>query len=180
MEVQEVLDILENQEKVFALNSLSNWDLLEIGYGLAKEVKDGSQPVAIQIYKGDIPVFSWTMEGKELSHYGWIKKKLNLARKVNQSSFQAKIRQHYLKDRNELYNDLQYAFGAGAFPIRNENGKVLAWIGISGLAEPADHFLIVSFLEKWMHKKAEHLPNIFEQSELPAIETLKEIPYEKN
>lgn len=175
MDIQQILSILDTQEKTFQVSSLSNWDCLEIGNALAKEVKNSTRPVAIIIYKEDILVFSYTMKGKEKSHYEWIIKKLKLARRANMSSFQAKIRLHYLHEFEKLQKDERYAFGAGAFPIRNPEGKVLAWIGVSGLQEPEDHFLIINTLEKWMKKKAPALPEIFKKFELPALEQLKEI-----
>ncbi len=151
MTTQEKLDILEEQERKLVFEVFTNHDALVLGKSIADSLIESERPIAIIIRLGEYTVFSYTMKGKEESHFGWANKKANIVLKTGHSSMYVKTKHNEMGDYGE-YDDgnESYAFACGAFPIREKDRGIVGVIGMSGLVDPEDHTVIVQALEKML------------------------------
>lgn len=142
---------VRKEEKELRFWTFDRFDALNLGMLLGKELRGSIRPAAVLIIDPalpELPVFAWSMDGKEESHYGWAVRKIQTVLQTGISSWQAKL----LNEADGRYEDVRdsekSALAAGAFPIRNPDGDLLAIVGISGLKEPDDHPLLVRALGK--------------------------------
>lgn len=152
MDVQMILSIIEEQEKLLVFNAFGNHDALLLGTRLAEQVKESERPVAIRIYLGDILVFQYTMQGKEEWHYGWAEKKCQLVKATGRSSYYVML-QHETEGKWQAFEgDETKAFACGGFPIKVEDKGMIGVVAISGLVDPQDHIEVVRALSHILGK----------------------------
>ena len=158
MTTSEKLAVLEAQEKELVFEDFSNHDALTLGKTIADKLIDSERPVAIIIRIGDITVFSYTMKGKEESHFGWADRKANLVEKIGHSSMYARIAFQEQNDYADLVEQQdKYAIGCGGFPINVRGQGRIGVIGLSGLVDPADHTIIVETISEMLNKSIDIL-----------------------
>lgn len=153
MVTQNILSIIEEQEKRLVFDNFGNHDALRLGVRLAEQVKESERPVAIRIYLGDILVFQYTMQGKEEWHYGWAEKKCQVVKAAGHSSFYVMLKHESEGAWQEFECDETKAFACGGFPIQVKGKGMVGAVAISGLKDPQDHIEVVNALSHLLGKE---------------------------
>lgn len=153
---KEKLLILAEQEKTLVFDKFTNYDALLLGKALADKLIESERPIAIIVRIGNYQVFSYTMKGKEESHFGWANRKANLVEKIGHSSMYGRIA--YMESHE--YADLVkqediYAIGCGGFPIATKDKGIVGVVALSGLVDPEDHNVIVETLSEIIGKRVD-------------------------
>ena len=132
MDIKRNLKIIEQQEKILVFDKFDNHDALILGTKIAENLNDSEKPVAVCIWLNDIPIFKYTMQGKELWHYNWAERKYRMVRATGHSSFYVMLKHELMGDFKEYENDEDKAFACGGFPIQINGKGIVGVVSISG------------------------------------------------
>lgn len=162
---QELLKILESQEKTLIFDSFTNEDALALGNILADLTKDVPMPITIRIFLDDIIVYQYTMKGDEETRFGWTYRKYQLIKKTGHSSMHGKVRAMFLDELQDMYAQTDvYGFGCGGVPIKIKTDGIIGAATISGLPDPADHLYVIKGMEKMLGVKAPQIPDEIDET----------------
>ena len=156
---EQLLKILEEQEKDLVFESFTNTDALKLGTILANAIDAYPVPLTTRIFIGDVIVYQYTMAGNEESRFGWTYRKYQLVRATGHSSMHGKVRNQFLGELADLAAERAvYGFGCGAFPITVKGEGIIGAVTVSGLPDPDDHPIVVHAIEEYLGKKTAELP----------------------
>ena len=165
MKTGDKLAILKRQEEELVFDEFTNHDALELGKEIADRLVDSERPIAIVIRLGEQTVFTYTMKGKEESHFGWANRKANMVEETGHSRMYVRIA--YLEGQEYealVKQEEKYAIGCGGFPITVKGAGRVGAIGLSGLVDPEDHTVIVETIAGRLGKKIEALDKAMMES----------------
>lgn len=150
---KEWLPVLKKQEEKLRAEALSAEDCLNIGLIMNRLAKEKYvKPCSFRIVTNGQVTFSYLMDGTDLFNEWWMDKKLNTCRISGMSSIRTLIEVaeglYPLKPEFELENN--FALCGGCFPVKDSEGKVVAYVLCSGMAHECDHQLIADALSEYL------------------------------
>ncbi len=144
---------LQEQETEIQFTTFDHEIALQVGLAIISEVKSRGKSVSIHIERNNRVLFHYAMQGTTPDNDEWLRRKCNVVKRFEMSSFRMSNR---LKDREgnleSIYQAslLDHAASGGGFPIIIKNVGVVGAVVISGLPDHEDHEIVVSTLRKFL------------------------------
>lgn len=144
------LDRIVQQERALVFGAFDHLTAWNIGERLVAAARTGGLPIAFDISLGDATLLYVTMPGGGPDNADWIRRKKNVVRRFQKSSYAMKLELdqagHSLEGRYGVPTS-DYTASGGCFPVR-VSGLPLAVgsVTVSGLPQREDHRLVVSVL----------------------------------
>jgi uncharacterized protein (UPF0303 family) len=149
MELTEMICRVDAQERELELKSFTNDDAWALGCLLRNMAAQRRAPVAIEVRRASTTLFVTVLEGGTADNVDWLRRKFAVVARFERSSYGvALMLRHKGTTLVERYGlELKdYAAAGGAVPIRVVSAGVVGAVGISGLAQEADHTLVCEAL----------------------------------
>lgn len=137
--------------KKIELDYFDNHWGMKLGLAIVKLAQDRTQKVAVQVERINHPNFLYVEEGLSADKHDWIRRKVNVVKKFEESSLTVK------KDLNSNNMTLSGTFGlqnknflakGGSIPIFVKKAGMVAIVTVSGLHDEEDHQIIVEALQE--------------------------------
>jgi len=136
------------QEQALELSHFSPADAWWLGRELHRLAEARNAPVAIEIVRGGVTLFSALLPGATADNQGWIRRKIAISNRFEQSSYAVGLK---LRAGDNLFERFgldyrTYAAAGGAVPIRVAGTGMIGAVALSGLPQLDDHELVVAAL----------------------------------
>lgn len=154
MTAAELISVLEMQEEILQFSNFTNADAWELGNIIVMEARRLGVSIAVRIrLNNGYTVFQYGMNGTNLYHEQWMKRKENTVCTLEKSSMRVYME---LQDSQKTLEDKfldprEYAACGGGFPIRVEEVGVIGTVVVTGMGHVADHDLLVKCISKYLH-----------------------------
>ncbi|GHF45172.1 heme-degrading domain-containing protein [Streptomyces morookaense] len=151
--VTELIPRLEADEARLVLDRFGNDDAWRLGLTLTELAQERDAAVTIGIRRVNQRLFHRALPGTTPDNDAWIDRKCRVVLHYEESSllvgarFRAKGRTFETASR---LDPRRYAAHGGAFPLRLRGTGVIGAVAVSGLAQEADHALVVEGLERFL------------------------------
>ncbi len=144
------LDRIAQQERALVFDAFDHLTAWNIGERLVAAARTGGLPIAFDISLGDTSLLYVTMPGAGPDNADWIRRKKNVVRRFQKSSFRVKLELeqagHSLEGRYGVPT-CDFTASGGCFPVRVQNlPLVVGTVTVSGLPQREDHRLVVRVL----------------------------------
>lgn len=149
MGLSEDLERVALQERELRLPRLDAQLAWELGLRLRTMAEERGLNVVIDVRKFGQPLFYAALEGTTPDNAEWVRRKSNVVARFHRSSYSVGLK---LKVKNETLAEQQglpladYATHGGSFPLATAEAGVMGSVTVSGLAQRADHELVVEAL----------------------------------
>jgi uncharacterized protein (UPF0303 family) len=147
------LDELRDQEQRLALPSLDENDAVDIGLRLIARAIDGDLPVTIEVRRLSRVVFRAARNGTNAHNDMYVAGKARIVERFGHSTMLERLRYEANGTTFAEATSLgfpEYAPHGGGFPLIVEGTGPVGVAIVSGLAQEADHALIVEVLEEYL------------------------------
>ena len=152
---QELIGIIEAQERELQFSEFTNETALTIGLMLIERAKRENKAVAIDITRNGQQLFHYAFTGTSPDNDQWIIRKNRLVNRMHRSSFyigtRLRLEGKTLEEKHEI-STLESAAHGGAFPITIKNVGVIGAITVSGLPQEEDHALVVAVIKEYLKR----------------------------
>ncbi|MDR1105584.1 MAG: heme-binding protein [Treponema sp.] len=146
MKIDKLIAIAEKQEELLRFPRFSREDAWKLGNGAAGIILKNGYPlsVSIRLISG-LVVFQYMAEGTTADNEGWMTKKFNTVRDLEESTLLCTLRLVKRKETLESrgLDPRSYVWGGGGFPIRIKDSGLIAVFTVSGLPHLEDHAVLV-------------------------------------
>ena len=148
--LDDLLASLLEQERRIQFRAFTNATAWQVGAQLAERGRAEQLPITIDICRNGQQLFHYALPETSADNDMWIVRKNRVVNRFGHSSYymgtllkslDSTIEEKFLLDPRE------YAAHGGAFPIIIAEVGVVGTVTVSGLAQSADHQLVVSALE---------------------------------
>jgi uncharacterized protein (UPF0303 family) len=148
MGLSEDLQRVAFQEQELQLPRLDAQLAWELGTQLRRLAEERTLAVAIDVRRFGQTLFYVAMEGATPDNAEWVRRKSNTVARYYRSSYGLGLS---LKGKNQKLEDkglplADFAAHGGSFPLRVAGAGVVGSVTVSGLAQRADHELVVEAL----------------------------------
>lgn len=149
----DLLERILEQEQRLQFTHFSHQRAWELGCALKQAAEAKGCYVAINITFNGLCLFSYAMEGTRIDNQEWIRRKMNVVNRYQNSSWYVG---NYYKNKGvsiaegSLVDEKEYAPFGGCFPLTVRQVGVVGTITVSGLPQAEDHQLIVDVLEQFL------------------------------
>jgi uncharacterized protein (UPF0303 family) len=110
-------------------------------------------PITVDISTKDKTLFHYSARGTNPDNDQWVIRKKNLVNRFGQSSYRfgEKLRQDKTTiEGRYLVSEADYAPHGGCFPLAIRNVGIIGTVTVSGLAQEADHELVVETVRAFL------------------------------
>jgi uncharacterized protein (UPF0303 family) len=146
---------LRSQENELQFASFTNITAWELGCALVAAARRDGLSVTIDIRRGDQQLFHAALHGTGPNNDIWIERKIRVVRRFGHSSLYMGVLYEGLGttlSERQLVDPEQFAARGGAFPIIVRDVGAIGTVAVSGLAQEADHQLVVSVLREFLQR----------------------------
>ena len=153
---QALLSQLLEQEQTIQFEEFGSETALAIGLRLVDAARNAGKAIMVDIRRDEVQLFQHAMHGTGADNADWIRRKNNVVRHSQHSSFYAG---NYYRSSGTTFEEYwqldprDYAAHGGAFPLLLKGAGVVGTITVSGLPQADDHALVVSVLETFLNMK---------------------------
>ena len=149
---------IEAQEERLVFTRFSNADAWELGCILVELGIERDYSITIDIRRGDHQLFHVALAGTAADNDQWVDRKVRTVRRFGNSSFLVGLRHRATGTAFEAreWNDpFLFAAHGGSFPINIRDSGLIGTVTVSGLAQLADHRLVVEAIERFLALSAQ-------------------------
>lgn len=149
MNIDRDLHLIDEQERLLRFDSFNAETAWELGCRLREIASAQQAPVAIEIQVNGQQLFYCAMQGATPNNQDWIRRKRNTVDRFHRSSYAIGLglaRQQTTLEAKTGAATADYATHGGSFPILLQQGGCIGSITVSGLAQRADHALVIEAL----------------------------------
>ena len=144
------------QEKELVFESVTQEDMIRLGWTLYENNKKFAGPLAILIKINEKTVFSCYPDGTGAFHELWLERKATMVYMREMCTLRAFLELE--RNGEELKKDwildaANYAACGGGFPLRLKNGCVVGAICVSGLPHLQDHQAVTEGIRLFLEKE---------------------------
>jgi uncharacterized protein (UPF0303 family) len=149
MGLSEDLERVAFQERELVLPRLDAQVSWNLGVRLRTLAEERGLSVVIDVRRFGQPLFYAALDGTTPDNSEWVRRKSNVVARFHRSSYAVGLS---LKAKNESLFEKQglpvvdYATHGGSFPLAVDGAGVVGCVTVSGLAQRADHELVVEAL----------------------------------
>ena len=149
MAITDDLPILIRQERELLLPEFNEEVAWQIGWRLRELARSRAFAVAIDVRRFGQPLFYAALAGTTPDHVEWVRRKSNVVGRFHRGSYRVGLelqqRQTSLAEKYGL-PALDFAAHGGSFPLQVTGARVIGSVTVSGLAQRADHELVIEAL----------------------------------
>lgn len=149
------LDRLIQRENDLILSRFDEDDAWWLGCHLRDAGRGQNAPIAIDISVGPTTRFTALLPGATADNLGWIKRKVAIAWRYQQSSY--RMNQKFAAGENMFerfgLDHATYAAAGGAVPIRVAGVGMVGVVAVSGLPQLDDHKMVLDALDALQNKQ---------------------------
>jgi uncharacterized protein (UPF0303 family) len=148
MSIQEDLALIDAQESALRFVRWDEQTAWTLGTQLRAWAVERGLPVVIDVRRAGQPLFYAALAGTTPDNAEWVRRKSNTVARYHRSSYGTGLRLR-LKGETLVQSGLSfadYSDHGGSFPITVEGVGVIGSVTVSGLAQRADHELVVEAL----------------------------------
>ena len=148
----ELLASLLQEEERIQFTTFTNELAWEIGSHFVQRAQEQQLPITIDICRNGQQLFHAALPGTAPDNDAWVKRKNRVVNRFGHSSYYMGTlyrSQGTTIQEKSLLNPSMYAAHGGAFPIIIKRVGVVGTVTVSGLAQDADHDLVVSVLRQF-------------------------------
>lgn len=149
----ELLAVLEEQERRLRFRSFTNDDAIGLGLALLDAARAEDAAVTVDVRRHGQQLFHAALEGTSPDNDEWVRRKVNVVDRFGHSSYWVgtlcrlkggTIEEVFLVDPRE------FAAHGGSFPVVVEGVGAVGSVTVSGLPQADDHRLVVTTLEHFL------------------------------
>jgi uncharacterized protein (UPF0303 family) len=144
---------LEQQEQRLQFGRFDNDDAWRLGCLLVALARERQLPVVVDIRRHGQQLFHAALPGTAPDNDAWIARKARVVDRFGAASYlvgrRLRVRGRTL-DQAQGVDPAHYAAHGGSFPVRIRDVGVVGTITVSGLAQAADHALVVEAVETFL------------------------------
>lgn len=149
MNLSQDLEVIAKQERELVFPEFDEELAWKLGSQLREIASAQSFPVVIEIKRFGQSLFYSALNGSTPDNAEWVRRKGNTVARFHRSSYAIglglKELNSSLAERYEL-SSTDYASHGGSFPLKVAGAGVIGSVTVSGLAQRADHELVVEAL----------------------------------
>jgi uncharacterized protein (UPF0303 family) len=133
---------IKKQEQELLFDAFSEKDALAIGLAIVRSLDGAGKGGLVDVSLWDRQLFSHSMAGATADNADWVRRKINVVRRFQVSSYRKALE---LMDAGREFEAARgtdpkdYAAAGGGFPIRLKGGPVIGCVTVSGLPQREDH-----------------------------------------
>ena len=159
MGLSEDVERVARQERELRLPRLDAEVAWELGTLLRAMAEERELPVVIDVRRFGQPLFYAAMDGSTPDNPEWVRRKSNVVARFHRSSYGVGLSLKAKNDSLESYGlpVADFASHGGSFPLAVEGAGVVGSATVSGLAQRADHELVVEALCSMLRREFEVL-----------------------
>jgi uncharacterized protein (UPF0303 family) len=160
MSIEQDLAKIALQEKQLQFEKFNSEVAWVVGSALKAAAEKSTVAVAIDIQLNGHTLFFHAMQGTTPDNLEWIRRKRNVVLRFHRSSYAIGLKQELAGTAppgKPALDPNEYATHGGCFPIFVIGTGCVGTITVSGLPQRADHALVVSVLQDYLHLQAEDL-----------------------
>ena len=149
---------IEAQEERLVFTRFSNVDAWELGCILVELGIERDYSITIDIRRGDQQLFHVALAGTAADNDQWVDRKVRTVRRFGNSSFLVGLRHRATGtpfEAREWNDPFLFAAHGGSFPINIRDSGPIGTVTVSGLAQLADHRLVVEAIERFLALSAQ-------------------------
>lgn len=126
-------------------------DAWNLGHMMREAAIERGFPIAIDIRRGDAPLFSVMLEGASEVNFDWARRKRNLVLLTGTSSWQHSINKTNGTDVIAMMglDPRDYTPHGGCVPVRVSGAGIVATVTVSGLPQKQDHEFALEMLNAY-------------------------------
>jgi len=148
MGLAEDIERVARQERELRLPRMDAQVAWELGSWLRATAIERGLAIVIDVRRFGQQLFYTALEGTTPDNPEWVRRKTNVVARYHRSSYgmglQLIQKQQTLEERGHTIAD--FAAHGGSFPLHIENAGIVGCVTVSGLAQRADHELVVEAL----------------------------------
>jgi uncharacterized protein (UPF0303 family) len=144
---------LEQQEQRLQFTRFDNDDAWRLGCLIVALAKERQLPIAVDIRRHGHQLFHAALPGTAPDNDAWIERKVRVVDRFSAASYLVGRRlgaKGRTLDQTQGVDPALYAAHGGSFPVRIRDVGVVGAITVSGLAQAADHALVVEAIERFL------------------------------
>jgi uncharacterized protein (UPF0303 family) len=133
---------IKQQEQVLVFPGFTEADALAIGLAIIRNLEAEGKNGLVDVTLWDRQVFAHSMAGANADNADWVRRKINVVRRFQTSSYRKALELLVAGRAFEAGNGTDpkdYAAAGGSFPIRLKDGPVIGCVTVSGLPQRDDH-----------------------------------------
>lgn len=157
--------LIRQQETELAFAEFNELVAHSLGEGIRERALREKLVIVVDIRTFDRQLYFMALPGTTADNSEWVRRKFNLVRQVQKSSYRAVLENksdadHFLPRRG--LDNADFVLAGGGFPIRVKGAGVIGCITVSGLHERDDHQVAVDGIceELGVDKAAYTLPSL--------------------
>jgi uncharacterized protein (UPF0303 family) len=144
---------LEQQERRLQFTRFDNDDAWRLGCLLVARAKERQLPITVDIRRHGHQLFHAALPGTAPDNDAWIERKVRVVDRFSAASYLVGRRlgaKGRTLDQTQGVDPALYAAHGGSFPVRIRDVGVVGTNTVSGLAQAADHALVVEAIERFL------------------------------
>ena len=154
--MDEILKHLLEEEAELQFTSFDADTAWQIGSSLVKQAVAENLSITMDITRGEHQIFHASRPGTSVDNDEWVKRKVRLVYRFGHSSYYiGQLLKSKGQRLEEAYfvSETLYAPNGGCFPVILKGSGVIGTITVSGLAQEADHQLVVQTIRDYLKQK---------------------------
>lgn len=144
----EDLERISLQERELQLPRMDEEMAWKIGVCLRTMGKERGLPIVVDVRRFGQPMFYTALQGTTPDNVSWVQRKSNVVARFHRSSYGVglSMAQRSTSVEERGLPTAEYASHGGSFPLAVKGAGILGSVTVSGLAQRADHELVVEAL----------------------------------
>lgn len=137
--------------KMIELESFSNQTAMDMGMAIINLAKKRHQHIAVEIDRLTHPVFLYVDDSLTADKHNWLRRKINLVKRFEESSLSVKndlLEGKMTLDKTFGLDEKDFLARGGAIPVFVKGAGMIAIIAVSGLHDEEDHKIIIDALKE--------------------------------
>ncbi|MBI4047706.1 MAG: heme-degrading domain-containing protein [Devosia nanyangense] len=153
----DIAKVLE-QERALVFDTFDDDAAFAIGSAIRERAIADKLGIVCSIVLWDRPLFYITRPGTTADNADWVRRKANVVKRFQKSSYRMVLEQLPREDRllpeARALPPEDYVLAGGGFPIRVNGAGIIGAVVVSGLPERQDHAVVVAAIAGYLGRDA--------------------------
>lgn len=148
---------LEAEEARLVFPGFDNDDAFALGSMLVDRARERALPVTVDVRRHGQVLFHVALPGTSADNDAWIERKSRVVDRYDASSYLVGRRLAHAGetlDASRGVDPASFAAHGGAFPVRVRGVGLVGSVAVSGLAQAADHSLVVEVVKEYLSRRS--------------------------
>jgi Uncharacterized conserved protein len=141
------------EEAELRFPSFSNDQAISLGAAIAERARSRGLSVTVDVRRGSQQIFHLALAGTSADNDHWIERKARVVERFGHSSYLIGLKLAHaglsIEDKYAV-SSMDYSAHGGSFPIHVVGTGIVGSVTVSGLAQEADHGLVVEAIRDFL------------------------------